>query len=109
MTGPLYERQMPAMPGANEVHLLPSGYWKIVAVEEWREVRVAGFVLEQETGRRESPCDSDEAASPREIEMRAGLNFFHASDRRRQDALELGEALLRGELGCAPSGPGEEE
>ena len=103
MTGPFYERPMPAMPGADEVHLVPSGYWKIVAVEDGRGVRTAGFVFDQDTGRRESHCDSDKAASPQEIGGRTGLDFFHGLDRAAQDEAEQGGSLLRAELGCAPA------
>lgn len=46
MKGPAYERPMAAMPGADEVHLVPSGYWKIVAVEDRDGVRAAGFFLD---------------------------------------------------------------
>lgn len=34
LTGPLYERSMPQLPHADETHLIPSGYWKIIATED---------------------------------------------------------------------------
>jgi len=48
MTGPLYERNMPGLPNADEPHLVPSGYWKIVAVQpsdDYDSIRVARFHL----------------------------------------------------------------
>ena len=35
-TGPLYERPMPPLPGADESHVVPSGYWKVVSVARER-------------------------------------------------------------------------
>ena len=50
-TGPLYEREMPPMPGADESHVVPSGYWKIVAILGAGGVRAAGFVFDQDIAR----------------------------------------------------------
>ena len=33
MTGPLYEREMPDLPGADEAHQVPSGYWKTASMK----------------------------------------------------------------------------
>ena len=51
MTGPLYERQMPALPGADETHRVPSGYWKIVAIQNGNGIRAAAFIFDQNTPR----------------------------------------------------------
>ena len=42
MTGPLYERNMRELPQADEPHKVPSGYWKIVVVNEGTGGRVEG-------------------------------------------------------------------
>lgn len=34
ITGPLYEQIIPQLPGADEPHVVPSGYWKILAITE---------------------------------------------------------------------------
>ncbi|MEL7833022.1 DNA/RNA non-specific endonuclease [Fodinibius sp. Rm-B-1B1-1] len=34
MTGPLYEKEMPSLPEADEDHKIPNGYWKIVAIKK---------------------------------------------------------------------------
>jgi endonuclease G len=54
MTGPLYERDMPPLPEADESHRVPSGYWKIVATqsgEDYDSIRVVAFIFDQETPR----------------------------------------------------------
>ena len=56
MTGPLYERSMPGLPGADEAHMIPSGYWKIVAVPDGTNIKADAFVLDQETPRTANFC-----------------------------------------------------
>lgn len=76
-TGPLYERVMQAMPGADEVHRVPSGYWKIVFVQEGRNlstVRAASFIFDQETARRDTVLNH--LTNILEIEARSGLRFL---------------------------------
>ena len=75
MTGPLYETPMLPLPRANEPHVVPSGYWKIIAVWEGSEVSLAAFIMTQDVER-----DADIrtfATSVSEVESRAGLNFFY--------------------------------
>ena len=103
-TGTLYEKKMVSLPNADEIHLIPSGYWKIVAVESTQEdmegVFATGFIMDQESGRRDSHCDENKYATPREIEIRTGLDFFHQLDRETQETIEMGDQTLRTELGC---------
>lgn len=78
LTGPLYEREMPKLPGADEEHTIPSGYWRIIAVPAPQgsaaPIRVAAFIFDQETPGRK-PAASD-AVSVRDVEQRAKLDFF---------------------------------
>ena len=101
-TGPLYERKMPAMPGADETHQVPSGYWKIVATEENGRVKIATFHFEQETERGASFCEERFISNPRIIERKTSLNFFHALTRTEQNKLETGPGNLLPDLGCTP-------
>jgi endonuclease G, mitochondrial len=54
ITGPLYERDMPGLPKADEPHRVPSGYWKVVALADGR---AAAFIFDQMTPRGGSFCD----------------------------------------------------
>ncbi len=45
MTGTVYEREMPKLPGADEPHQVPSGFWKIVIVDGKTEA----YFFDQET------------------------------------------------------------
>jgi len=54
MTGPLYERDMPGLPNADEAHKVPSGYWKTVAIGDPTQpttVKAVAFVMDQNTPR----------------------------------------------------------
>ena len=77
VTGPLYEREMPSLPGADEPHRIPSGYWKVLVAEPRsrdQAVRVAGFIFEQD-----SPKGTEVESglvSIDEIERRTGLDLL---------------------------------
>lgn len=100
MTGPLYEREMPALPKADENHRVPSSYWKIIATERNGVIKVAAFLFDQETERREKFCEEKFITSVRMIESKTGLNFFHALTPAQQNKLETGPATLLPDLGC---------
>ncbi len=78
MTGPLFERAMEPMPGADEPHEVPSGYWCIVCQEEEsrrdRRIDCGAFLFDQETPRDADFMDFQVAID--EIEMRCGLDFL---------------------------------
>ena len=100
LTGPLFEREMPAMPGADERHRVPSGYWKIIATEEKSGIKIAAFLFDQETERGAEFCEERFKTNVRTVEIKTGLNFFHALESAQQDQLETGPATLLPDLGC---------
>lgn len=78
MTGPLYEKAMPALPSADEPHQIPSGYWKIICTQNGdlqSDIKVAAFIFEQETSRKSVILNHQ--VSVDEVEKRSGLNFMH--------------------------------
>ncbi len=101
MTGPLYERNMPRLPEADEAHTLPSGYWKIVATEEvGGDLGVAAFVMDQEEARGSDFCTL--RVSVEEIQSRASLDFFWMMESTAQEVLERAVAMpLASQLGCS--------
>lgn len=100
MTGPLYEREMPVLPKADESHKVPSGYWKIIFVEKNGTFKVAAFLFDQETERRAKFCEQRFITSVRIIESKTGLNFFQALPKTEQDKLETDPLSLLADLGC---------
>jgi endonuclease G len=100
MTGPLYERPMPELPRADEAHMVPSGYWKIVALPDGATAKVAAFYFDQDTSRNSNYCDH--LITVDDIEARSGLDFFHELAGPVQNSLEAAPASLTSELGCSP-------
>ncbi len=89
---------MTPLPKADEAHMVPSGYWKVVSVDHNATVKVAAFVFEQDTPRNANYCDK--LKSVNEIEDRSGLEFFHALKDDKQEQLKAGTATLADKLGC---------
>jgi len=73
MTGPLYERNMPSLPGADEIHVVPSGFWKIVAIKSDDDIRATAFIMDQEAV---SGDLKKYLVTIDDVEKRSGLNFF---------------------------------
>lgn len=73
LTGPLYERAMPELPGADEPHRIPSGYWKVILVQDMDgSLRADAFIFDQETPRDADYCGH--VVSVAEVEVRSGLD-----------------------------------
>ena len=98
MTGTLYEQAMPPLPQANETHLVPSGYWKVVATQDGSTIRVAAFIFGQNTPSGTDICDH--LVTVRAVEQRNGLNFFHALGTTQQNTIETASTTLGTNLGC---------
>ncbi len=101
MSGPLYEGAAAPLPQADEAHLIPSAYWKVVALQDGKDIKWAGFIFDQATPRKADLCDGKFHHSLREIEERSGLNLFHALSPADQQKLETGPQSLLNELGCS--------
>lgn len=98
VTGPLYERPMPPLPGADEEHTVPSGYFKVLAFERGDDIDTAAVIAEQETGPGESYCEHRVTID--EVEARAVLDIFPLLPDDRARELESQEGSLFSELGC---------
>lgn len=74
LTGPVYMRAMPSLPGADESHQIPSGYWKILSVEDASGLKIAAFFFDQDTERGANYCRG--LTTVDDIEQKSGLDFF---------------------------------
>ena len=86
MIGPLYESAMPPLPNCDEPHTVPSGFWRIVAVNDLGTLRVAAFIFPQDTARR-SPI-MDHLTTVDTVEQRSGLDFFWQLPDADENAME---------------------
>lgn len=91
LTGPLYESPETALPKANEPHRVPSGYWKVIAIDSGGPIQVSSFIFDQETPRAENHCNMRKPLE--EIERRATLRLFPRLKQRNFQKLDA-------RLGC---------
>lgn len=98
VTGPLYERAMEPLPHASRPHTIPSGYWKIVAVQKAGTVHAASFIMGQDLSRDANYCATHVALS--EIEVRTHLHFFPALAHQEKQKILVGDTILLSDLGC---------
>lgn len=96
ITGPLYEAEMPRLPKAHLNHVVPSGYWKVVAVETDEGVRTVGFIMHQDTPRAGNYCNY--VVTIGAVEFRSHLKFFPDLPAEKREA--LGFESLAPALGC---------
>lgn len=92
LTGPLFERLMPALPKADERHRVPSGYWKVVMTPDGRGT---AFIFDQGAARDLDYCSARRPLD--EVELRARLALLPA----RRTPL----ASLDADLGCPETPP----
>lgn len=100
LTGPLYEREMPSLPQADERHRIPSGYWKVVAVRNDTAVEWAAFIMDQTLESGADYCEQQ--VSVNDVEARSGLDFFWELPGSIEEQIESerpGRAVVS-ELGC---------
>ncbi len=91
VTGPVFERDMPALGNAGEPHRVPSGYWKLITN---RAGAASVFFFDQDTPRDAVFCDHRTTLAA--VEARTGLTLAPAA------GLQAGG--LDPALGCPPSG-----
>ncbi len=56
-TGPLFERMVDSLPNANESHVVPSGFRKIIFVQDGDDIKTTAFIFDQETPQNSGPKD----------------------------------------------------
>jgi len=87
MTGPLYEKEMPGHPRADEYHKIPSGYWKIILYEDNSGfIYTASFIFAQETPRNDKI--QAHLITIDEIEQRSGLDFLWLLPDSKEESIE---------------------
>ena len=98
VSGPLYEWTFASLPGADESHTIPSGYFKVVITDVNGWVEASAFIMEQDAGRSDDYCDTE--VSVDEVESRSGLNIMPSLSSYKESAVEGLLGGLTTELGC---------
>lgn len=90
LTGPLYEKEMSKLPGADEEHRIPSGYWKIfIHNKESKNISsfmTASFIFPQDTPRNANILDY--LVTIDEVEKRSCLDVLWELPDNREDKVE---------------------
>lgn len=76
MSGPLYQKKMRPLPGADESHEVPSGYWKIIIVQAKNgslPYKMSAFLFPQDAERGDHYCKYHTAVD--NISSASGLTF----------------------------------
>jgi endonuclease G len=103
VTGPYYQGGGDQLPGADEPHAVPAGYWKVVADLRGDRLRVASFVFAQDT-----PSDADYCGGLTfldAVEALSGYRFFHGRDARPEVGLVEDDPLFLSSIGCPGASP----
>lgn len=78
LTGPLYERDMPPLPEADEPHRVPSGFWKVITVVSpvgpATLLEHRAYIMDQDAARGSEP--ESMRVSVEDIERRSGFDLF---------------------------------
>ena len=98
VTGPLYEWTFASLPGADESHTIPSGYFKVVITDDNGWVEASAFIMEQNATRSASHCGFEVTVD--EVEARSGLNIMPSLPSNKQTPVEYYSFGLSSELGC---------
>jgi endonuclease G len=95
LTGPLYEKEMPKLPGADEEHRIPSGYWKIfIYNKESKNISsfmTASFIFPQDTPRKANILDY--LVTIDEVEKRSCLDILWELPDNIEDKVESARNL----------------
>jgi endonuclease G len=73
LTGPYYGKEKPSLPGADEAHQIPAGYWKVV-VRNQPDFMVTAFIFSQNTMRKADYCHSTYILDV--VERKTGLQIL---------------------------------
>jgi endonuclease G len=102
MTGPLYEAEMPQLPKAHLSHVVPSGYWKVVAIEDGDGdgdgIRAVAFIMHQDAPRAGTFCNYEVTLGA--VEQRSHLTFFSDLLSTQRESLLSAPKSLAQALGC---------
>jgi endonuclease G len=99
VTGTLYEKFIGKLPNAMKEHAIPSGYWKVIFINDSPAVNhYAAFVFQQEASNSADFCTYQTTVS--EIEARTGLNIWSSLSTKIQTYIKSTPGLLPRLMGC---------
>ena len=107
VTGTLYEKFIGKLPNAMKEHTIPSGYWKVIFINDSPAVNhYAAFIFSQEAANSENFCNYQTTVS--EIEARTGFNIWSSLSREIQTYIKPTPGLLPRLMGCELTKQGQQ-
>ncbi len=93
LTGPYYDKAniIKGPPIKRLKYVIPSGYWKVIAIRNGSDIKAAGFIFPQNVPPKDNYCRY--LVNIPAIEKRTGLKFFDGKVLPQ-------EATLKNEIGC---------
>jgi endonuclease G, mitochondrial len=91
---------MPKLPNADEAHLIPSGFWKLVAIGPSDKMEAIAFIMDQELARDVDYCAAGQRVDLPSLERRTGLRLFPGLDERAFARAVESAPSMRARLGC---------
>jgi endonuclease G len=89
ITGPLYLDSMKPLPRADEAHVVPSGYWKVISVEVKEGFIFSAVVIPQShKAGSETFCGYGKETSIDDIELATRLNLFPELSSKDEKVIE---------------------
>lgn len=98
VTGPLYEWHFGTLPQADESHVIPSGYFKVLITDNNGWVEASAYIMEQNLARSANFCLREVTVN--EVELRSGLNIMPTLPAYKESAVEGKVGGLKAKLGC---------
>lgn len=99
VSGPLYEWFFAALPDADEVHNIPSGYFKVIVTEINGLVEASAFIMQQNASRKDDYCTTQVTID--EVEARTGLDIMPILPEDTEAFVESTLGNLAFKLGCS--------
>ncbi|MDN2663049.1 DNA/RNA non-specific endonuclease [Psychromonas sp. 14N.309.X.WAT.B.A12] len=98
VSGPLYEWSFGELPEADESHIIPSGYFKVVITDVNGWVEASAFIMEQNAQRADDFCTTEVTVD--EVESRSGLDIMPSLAAYKESSVEAQLGGLTTSLGC---------
>ena len=100
MTGPLYEKFIGKLPGTSKDHTIPSGYWKVIFINDTPAVNhYAAFIFPKDASRQANFCTYQVTVA--EIDKRTGLSIWPSLSADIQKYIKSTPGLLPRQMGCS--------
>jgi len=98
VSGTLYEWNFGTLPQADESHVIPSGYYKVLMTDTNGTITASAYIMEQNLSKTANFCLREVTID--EVERRAGINIMPELPASNEVGVEGRVGGLKAKLGC---------